>query len=169
MTRLFVVVLALLFGVGPYQAGAQTIISGRVLGADGEVMPATHVEVHPFYERRRMRGVIPAPGGRYRVEIPERGLVYLEFKGPLHAGHSVVILAEGEPVELDVQLHRAWMDTDQSFTRIVTDHTNFEYDLGTPLEEQADGSFAATVEAPGDTLTYTLPAATSQAYAGWIF
>ena len=169
MTRRFVFLLALLIGVGSHQAGAQTVVSGRVLGADGEAMPVTHVEVHPFYGRRQVLRVIPASGGRYRVEIAERGLVRLQFTGPLHAGHTVVVLAEDTPIELDVQLRRAWMDTDQSFTRIVTDHTHFEYDLGAPLEEQADGSFAAMVEAPGDTLIYEMPAATSSAYAGWVF
>ncbi len=169
MMRRFSCLFALFIGAGSYQAGAQTVVSGRVLGADGEVMPATHVELRSFYGGRQALRVIPAPGGRYQVDIADRGLVRLTFMGPLHKAHTVVVLAEDEPVELDVQLQRAWMDTDQSYTRIATDHTRFEYDLGVPLEEQADGSFAAMVEAPDDTLIYEMPAATSQVYAGWVF
>jgi hypothetical protein len=170
MIHRIICLLVLLVGVGGPHAGAQTVISGQVLGADGEVMPVTHVLVYPYAGSRQPFAVKAAPEGRYQIEILELGPARVEFAGPLHAGHQVVILIEdAQPVELDVQLQRTWMDRDQSFTRVVTQHTGFDYEQGAVLEEQDDGSFAATVEAPGDTLIYGLPGASSQAYQGWVF
>ena len=169
MVRPVVCWLVLLVVAASPRAEAQTVISGQVRGADGEVMPATHVILESYYGRRQTLRVFPAPGGQYRVEIDRSGLASLRFVGPLHADHTVLVLVEeGQPVELDVQLRRAWMDTDQSFTRVVTEHTGFEYDSGVSLEEQADGAFAAMVEAPGDTLVYGLMGAESGSYGGWL-
>ena len=164
-----VCLLAVLVGCGSLRAEAQTVISGRVLGADGAVMPATHVLVTSYFGGRRPLRVIAAPDGRYRVEINQPGLTRLRFTGPLHEEHDVAVLVEdGQPVELDVELQRAWMDTDQSYTRVVTQDTDFDYSLGVPLEEQADGSFAATVAAPGDSLVYGMPGAQTGSFRGWV-
>ncbi len=161
--------LALILVAGNNPAGAQTVISGQLLGADGEVMPAAHVEVYPYFGRRQVFRLITAKNGRYRVEVDHTGLVRLQFHGPLHRTHEVVVLVEDQPsISLDVQLQQAWLDPDQSFTRVATSYTNFDYNEGVPLEEQADGSYTAVVEVPGDSLVYTLPGVTSQSYKGLV-
>ena len=169
MARPIVCWLAVFVVAASLRAEAQTVITGQVRGADGEVMPATHVIVETYYGRRHALQILHAPDGHYRAEIDQPGLTNLRFAGPLHADHAVLVLVEeGRPVELDVQLRRAWMDTDQSFTRVVTSHTDFAYDSGVALEEEADGTFTALVEAPGDSLVYGLMGAESQSYGGWL-
>ncbi|MFB3131582.1 MAG: thioredoxin-like domain-containing protein, partial [Rhodothermales bacterium] len=161
--------LALILVAGNDPARAQTAISGQLLGARGEVMPAAHVEVYPYFGRRQVFRLITAKNGRYRVEVDHTGLVRLRFHGPLHRTHEVVVLVEDQPsISLDVQLQQAWLDPDQSFTRVATSYTNFDYNEGVPLEEQADGSYTAVVEVPGDSLVYTLPGVTSQSYKGLV-
>ncbi len=161
--------LALILVAGNDPARAQTVISGQLLGASGEVMPAAHVEVYPYFGRRQGSRLITAKNGRYRVEVDEMGLVRLRFHGPLHQTHEVVVLVEDQPsISLDVQLQQAWLDPDQSFTRVATSYTNFDYNEGVPLEEQADGSYTAVVEVPGDSLVYTLPGVTSRSYKGLV-
>ncbi len=161
--------LALILGAGNDPAGAQTVISGQFLGAGGEVMPAAHIEVYPYFGRRQGARLITAKNGRYRVEVDDTGLVRLRFHGPLHRTHEVVVLVEDQPsISLDVQLQQAWLDPDQSFTHVATSYTNFDYNEGVPLEEQADGSYTAVVEVPGDSLVYTLPAVTSRSYKGLV-
>ncbi len=160
---------ALLLVVGIDPAGAQTVISGDLLGADGTAMPVAHVEVYSFFGRRQVPRLITAKNGRYRLEVDDTGLVRLQFHGPLHRTHEVVVLVEDQSsISLDVQLQQAWLDPDQSFTRVATSYTNFDYNKGIPMEEQADGSYTAVVEVPGDSLVYTLPAARSQKYKGLV-
>ena len=165
--------LAYLFGLlligGIEPAAAQTVVSGKLLGAGGEALPAAHVEVYTFFRRQQVPRLIPAEQGRYRLEIKDTGVARLRFLGPLHRIHEVVVLVEGQPtIDLDVQLQRTWMDSDQSFTHVATSYTNFDYNEGVPLVEQADGSYTAVVDVPGDSLVYTLPGMTSSSYEGLI-
>jgi len=160
---------ALLLVVGSGPAGAQTVISGDLLGADGAAMSVAHVEVYSFFGSRQVPRLITAKNGRYRLEINDTGLVRLQFHGPLHRTLDVVVLVEDQPsISLDVQLQQAWLDPDQSFTRVATSYTNFDYNKGIPMEEQADGSYTAVVEVPGDSLVYTLPAARTKQYKGLV-
>ena len=68
-----VCLLAVLVGCGSLRAEAQTVISGRVLGADGAVMPATHVLVTSYFGGRRPLRVIAAPDGRYHSTVSTSG------------------------------------------------------------------------------------------------
>ena len=169
MLRRMACLLGLLLVGGIDPARAQTVITGKLLGVDGTVMPAAHVEVYTFFRFRQVPRLIEAKAGRYRVEVSDTGLVRLHFYGPLHRKHEVIVLVEGQPsIKLDVQLQQEWLDPDQSFTRVATSYTNFDYNEGIPMEEQADGSYTAVVEVPGDSLAYTLPAARSSKYRGLV-
>ena len=134
-------------------------------------MPVAHVEVFPYYTRTQQPlQLAAARDGRYQVQIDERGLVRLRFHGPLHETHGVVVLIEDEtPIELDVQLQRGWLDTDQSFTRVVTSYTDFSYEEGQPFDVQPDGAFTAVIDAPGDSLVFSLPGARTRQYKGWVY
>jgi len=165
----FACLLVLILVAGNDPAWAQTAISGQLLGARGEVMPAAHVEVYPYFGRRQGARPIPAKNGQYRVEVDDIGLVRLQFHGPLHRMHEVVVLVGEQPsISLDLQLQQEWLDPDQSFTRVATSYTNFDYNEGVPLEEQADGSYTAVVEVPGDSLVYKLPGVTTRSYKGLV-
>ena len=95
---------ALLLVVGIDPAGAQTVISGDLLGADGTAMPVAHVEVYSSFGRWQVPRLITAENGRYRLEVDDTGLVRLQFYGPLHRTHRVVVLVEDQPsISLDVQ------------------------------------------------------------------
>ncbi|HMB89239.1 MAG TPA: thioredoxin-like domain-containing protein [Rhodothermales bacterium] len=148
-------------------AWGQTSVSGTIADAEGEQMPVAHVEVAPYGGGRFMPvQMVAAQEGHYDLTLGSEGLYRLRFMGPLHGEFSVVVWVDDTtPLTLDVQLQRDWMDPDQSYTRVLTAHQQFSYEEGLTLTEQADGSYAAVVPTPDDTLAYYLEGATSQHYA----
>lgn len=167
MHRLFALLLLLLAFFEP--TGAQTPVSGKLIGSDGSPMPVGHIEVSPYQGRRALQVIQVEEDGVYQLDLPYVGLYRLLFCGPLHRAHEVIVYAEDlNPIEIDVQLQRIWLDPDQSYTRVTTASTNFDYDKGVAWEELSDATYAAQVYSVRDTMMYELPGVHIRDYAGLI-
>lgn len=141
---------------------AQSVLAGRVVGANGEPMALAHVELYPFMGRWQvMQNVEVAPDGTFSLTAPKNGFYTVTFSGAMHRLHRSPFYFDGDTVEVEVQLARQWLDPDQSFTRVVGNFNDFDYDSGIQLEEVEPGVFEATVKATEETLIYELPGSPS--------
>ncbi|MEM6645451.1 MAG: thioredoxin-like domain-containing protein [Bacteroidota bacterium] len=148
-----------------------SVIEGRVVGWDGEPMAVAVVEA-TFRNQRvvssstdKSRMEVDADG-RYRVEVDRLGYVSLQFSGALHRRSTeTLFLMEPGTIRLDVQLGPLILDSDQSYTRITTGHTDFDYEQGAMLEQVSLAQYTATVPAPLDEVVLDMPGMTTTAVA----
>jgi len=130
------------------------VIEGRLVGWDGEPMAVAVVEA-AFSNRRVVSSrtadsrVEVEADGRYRMEVDRLGYVSLQFAGALHRRNTkTLFLMEPDTIRLDVQLAPLILDPDQSYTRITTGHTDFDYEQGAMLEQVSPTQYMSTVPAP---------------------
>ncbi|GAB5518087.1 MAG: hypothetical protein RhofKO_03380 [Rhodothermales bacterium] len=142
---------------------ATSVIEGNVLGWNGEPMGLAVVEV-AFRNQRVMAlsgaqvRVDVGADGAYRVEVDRLGYVSLQFSGALHRRSTeTLFLMQPDTIRLDVQLAPLVLDSDQSYTRITTGHTDFDYEQGAPLQQVSLEQYTATVPAPLDEVVLDSP------------
>lgn len=134
-----------------------TVISGRVLGADGAPLKVGHVHLYPGRHYRREAHVPIAADGRFAIATTAAGPVSLTITGVDHYPVGVQLMIEGPTaIGLDVRLkHYAYTDSLERVTAIG-DWNQFNFGTGRPLVRQSDGRYALEIETAADTLSYQL-------------
>ncbi|MEM1096264.1 MAG: thioredoxin-like domain-containing protein [Bacteroidota bacterium] len=163
-----VLVLAGLFGDAALAQTRTSVIEGRVVGWDGEPMAIAVVEA--AFSNRRVVSSRTADSrleveadGRYQLEVDRLGYVSLQFSGALHRRNTkTLFLMEADTIRLDVQLAPLILDPDQSYTRITTGDTDFDYEQGAMLEQVSPTQYTALVPAPFDEVVLEMPGMTVQ-------
>ena len=136
---------------------ALTVISGRLLGADGRPMAVAHAHL----TSTGVPGVITegavAPDGSYALATTQRGAFSLGFTGVDHASTSVPLLLTGpSTILLDVQLARYRYADTLDRVLAIGDWNHFDFGTGRPMIKQPDGRYTLEVETTEDTLAYQL-------------
>ncbi len=161
MSRFSVFALAVLFSfLSTLPASAQNpsapVVEGTLVGHDGTPVQQAHVRVEApdLAKNVKLRTEAAAENGSFRVPIDTTGIVRLRFTGTNHRAEQVVTYAEPEKtIALDVRL--GLHNDSFSSLRLIGGFNNFSMRKGArPMTEQSDGTFAATVPAPGDSLVY---------------
>jgi thiol-disulfide isomerase/thioredoxin len=139
-------------------AGGPHLVSGRVVGYDGEPMALAHAHVQRPSAEEPMVSAKAAQDGTYGVEFEGEGLFLIRFTGVNHEALDVAILAEGpDEIGLDVQLgaHQYTDFLDQVW--LTGDFNRFSHLKNLQqMTRQPDGTYTVTVEVDSDSLSYQL-------------
>jgi thiol-disulfide isomerase/thioredoxin len=159
--RLFFLLVGLLLTF-PVPAHAQAVVSGRLLGYDGDSLPVAHVALisnASRFPRPVVRQFDVAPDGTFSISLRAPAVHRLRFSGLYHSPHEwPVYVAKSDTVRVEVRLGaRAlatdtldlsytadWGASDRSWTRLLV------------TERDAGGRFSVIIPAQGDTVAYAL-------------
>src|SRR5437867_6857321 len=140
-----------------------TVISGRLLDADGKPMPIADVHLTPLDARGPVAEGKVGPDGSYALATTQTGAFLLRFTAVDHAGALVPLLLIGPAtIKLDVQLPGyTYADTiDQVFA--IGDWNHFDFGTGRRMIKQPDGRYTLDVETSDDTVAYQLLGVTKE-------
>lgn len=155
MYRLIVFLLTVLFTtLGIY---AQTTITGKITGADGEPMPLANLFLTKPNEKDIFDSVTADKNGNYRMTIASTGIWTLRFAGVYHKDYTLSLYVEKPAgIALDVQL-RSYDYLNDSIEAKVTGNFNIWYPpWAVPMIKQQDGTYSADIESKSDTIVYRL-------------
>jgi thiol-disulfide isomerase/thioredoxin len=157
--RCRVVALLIASLVSPKAATSQqqTVIMGKLSGAEGAVLPKGHVHLARPNQSKPLSSVEVASDGMFKLVTSETGLLFVQFTGVNHLSEEVPLYVE-KPVEvrLDVQLKPYEYVSDFSGVRIVGDFNNFSSQSARPMQRQPDGTYAAEFETSAAKFAYQL-------------
>jgi len=134
-----------------------TVISGRVLGADGAPLKVGHVHLSAERSFRRQAEAPIAADGRFAIATTLTGALFLTVTGVDHYSVDVPLVVEAPAaIGLDVRLqHYAYTDSLERITAIG-DFNQFAFGTGRPLVRQPDGRYTLEIATTADTLAYEL-------------
>ncbi|WP_169577879.1 TlpA family protein disulfide reductase [Salisaeta longa] len=165
--------LALLPGVltltQPIQAQPNPVLEGTITGPGGEPMERADVSVYApggIYAPRdgglaRVGHQRLSETAPFRVSVDTTGIVHVKLTGVHHRPLSFdTYVAAGDTVELDARLARYPSPDSLTGLFIVGSFNDFRFvpfrspPGGVAMTRQDDGTYAATVPTPGDSLVY---------------
>ena len=163
MRTSLLVLLAFLFslsGAGA-QDGPSPVVEGTIVGHDGEALTTSHVHVRP-YGTEPVRSLSVGDARSFSAALDTTGVVELQFTGHNHEAHTATVLVNpGDTVGVDVRLG-TFPEPDTFDVKVFGEFNDFSLQQGTiPMERRDDGTYAATVPSPGDSLTYGILGARS--------
>jgi len=140
-----------------------TVISGRLVGADGKPIAVAHVHLTPAAAPGIVTEGTVASDGSYALATTQRGAFTLRFTGVDHASTMVPLLLTGpSTILIDVQLaHYKYADTIDKVL-VIGDWNHFDFGTGRPMIKQPDGRYTLDVESTEDTLAYQLLGITAE-------
>jgi len=140
-----------------------TVISGKLVGADGKPMPVAHVHLTPPGPPGVITEGAVGPDGSYALATTQSGAFFLRFTGVNHASTFVPVLLSGSStIRLDVQLSRYKYADTLDKVIAIGDWNHFDFGTGRPMIKQADGRYTLEVESTEDTLAYQLLGVTAE-------
>lgn len=138
-----------------------TVISGTVLGHDGEPMVAAGVRVSRWSMREETDSADPGAvfqtveDGSFHVETFETGLLAVRLVGVYHEERDVPIYADtATHVELDVRLGTSAYP--EEFQHLLVGGSFNDYDPGSAplMEKQVDGLYTVEIETTDSVMRY---------------
>ncbi len=136
------------------QDAPSPVVEGTLVGHDGTALPVSHLHVLP-YDNDRTRSHPVGSDPSFRAPLDTTGVVTLRFTGQNHEMQDATVLARpGDTIGVDVRLG-TFSRPDSLDLKVFGTFNDFSYQSGTlPMEERDDGTFAAVVPTPDDSLTY---------------
>ena len=126
---------------------AVTVISGRLLGADGKPISVAHVHLTPAAGPGVVTEGAVALDGSYALATTQRGAFTLRLTGVDHASTMVpLLLTSPSTILLDVQLARYKYADTLDRVLAIGDWNHFDFGTGRPMIKQPDGRYTLEVE-----------------------
>jgi len=143
---------------GAADASAQrAIISGHVVGYDGNPLPKAYINVTRLNVMKPLATIEAASDGAFTFATDETGFLVLEVSG---AGHELqpvaMILGDSIRTDLAVQLQPYQYYKSFDSIRVIGDFNTYSYENAPTMERRPDGIYELVVPASGPTLTYQL-------------
>lgn len=140
--------------LAPVQAQNAPVVEGTLVGPDGAALTTSHMHVRP-YGTDRTQSVPIGPDTSFRAALDTTGVVTLRFTGHNHEQQETTVLARpGDTIGVDVRLG-TFPAQDSLDLKVFGEFNDFSPREGTiPMAKQPDGTYAATVPAPDNSLTY---------------
>ncbi|MDQ7818585.1 MAG: thioredoxin-like domain-containing protein [Melioribacteraceae bacterium] len=134
-----------------------TIVTGKLLGADGEPMLKSNISYSTIFEKQVKHNVIPEKDGYYSVTISSTGITYLTFAGLNHKAASIPIVNDSDQkIELDVNLGGYTYLSAFDEVKIIGDFNNFDFNTAKPMKKESNGSYTFTVNWDKPLIKYQL-------------
>ncbi|MFB6229676.1 MAG: TlpA family protein disulfide reductase [Salinibacter sp.] len=136
------------------QNASPPVVKGTLVGHDGAALDISHVHLRP-YGGERVRSISVGPDRSFRAPLDTSGVVELRFTGKNHQMQNTTVFAQpGDTIGVDVRLG-TFPVRDTMDLKIIGSFNDFSRENGTiPMDRRADGTYAASVPSPGDSLTY---------------
>lgn len=138
-----------------YSLSAQTVITGKLLGADGN--PMKHAMVNILYpgDTGYLATVEADKDGSYSISTVKSGPLLIRFVGVNHSAKNVVLLNTSEKVNenIDVRLSYNTFSRNLSKLSISGDFNDYKLD---EMNRQSDGSFSYTISTDKPIVRYKL-------------
>ena len=136
-------------------AQQETVISGKLLGADKKPMALAHAHLLKAPNPKPVVQVQTKADGSFEIKTKESGLLVVEFTGVNHLALDVPLLVE-KPAKIGMSVSLAayeYLENPQEI-KIMTDIDSFSYDNARAMQKQPDGSFAIDLATSKDKLAY---------------
>jgi len=138
-----------------------TVISGTLLGHDGEPMVTGGVRVSRWSTRDESDSTDPgavfqvADDGSFEIETFETGLLAVRFVGAYHENHDVLLYAD-TAVNVGVDVKLGTSEHSEEFERlsVVGSFNDYDIDGTLDMERQLDGRFTAEIETNDSIVSY---------------
>lgn len=155
--RSLLVILALLSSSELALSQQQTVIAGKLSGADGSALLKAHVHLTRPDQSKPLSSVELTDDMTFKLTTNETGLLFVQFTGVNHLSHEVPLYIE-KPVgvRLDVQLKPYEYVNDFSGLRIIGDFNRFSSQSAKPMQKQPDGTYTAEFETSAEKFAYQL-------------
>lgn len=151
-------VLALLFLLIAAAGGsAQTVVTGKVLGAHGKPMIRANYFLRQPFDTATVRAGDVAKDGSFSLIVPSNGVWLLTLTGVHHAGHAVGLYIESrDPVEVNVRLTSYTYLKDFDDVRAFGSFNNWYNLTAVPLRKEAGGEYIAKIRTKAPSISYML-------------
>ena len=140
-----------------------TVISGTLLGADGEQMIAAGVRVTQWNARYRADSINPTAvfqdvtNGEFEIETFETGILAVRFLGAYHEEYLIPVYVDtAVSIAVDVRLGTEKHPEEYESVTLRADISESEDRTEVEMTKQEDGSYTAEIETADSILTYTL-------------
>lgn len=159
----------------------KAIISGRVLGYDGQPLPKAAINITRLNVLKPLGMIEAAKDGSFTFASDESGLMVLEVSGVDHQMQQVaIILGDSIRAELTVRLQPYTYYKSFDSVRVIGDFNDFSYATARKMERLEDGCYELEIPTTSATLAYQLigitdagavnaPGAEEYAYEGGLF
>ena len=149
---------------GPVEKEKMSIISGKLLGYDGNPMLKAHVHLHQLLENsHRLCDV--ASDGSFEISFKGIGICRLMFTGVNHYAHTVSLWVEDPLLEkLTVRLKLYEYVDVFNDVKIIGDFNNFSDLSARPMARQEDGTFVFEMDTTVSNFAYQIVGADKD---GW--
>lgn len=118
-------------------------------------MPKAHVTASVYGETLATTPV--GDDGSFRMRVDTTGVFELQFTGAHHQNQTATTYVDDDTLTADVRLATYPYSDDFSDLKLMGTFNDFSFDSGTiPMTKQDDGTYTATVPAPGDSVGYQL-------------
>jgi hypothetical protein len=153
-----IAIVLVLFLAGMFSClSAQTTVTGRVVGIEGEPMIDAHVSLAPPEEAKALKVVRADKNGNFAITIDVPGVWMLHFSGVGHHDHRVALYVDRpQKIELTVQLGSYVYLQEFDQAKVVGDFNRWYVLSGAQLQRQTDGMYEAEIETKADTVAYRL-------------
>jgi len=154
--------LLLMFGIAlsaPAQDPPSPVVEGTLVGHDGTVPTKAHVSVYPpSGGDTPLRSTPLGDDKTFRIELDTTGVVSLWFTGTNHQMQKKTMFVQpADTIGIDVQLGTYSYRDSLSNLQVIGDFNDFSFRSGTiPTQKRDDGTYAATIPSPEDSVAYQL-------------
>ncbi|MDZ7755596.1 carboxypeptidase-like regulatory domain-containing protein [Rhodohalobacter sp.] len=162
---IYLPVAALIFLLAGTEAFAQTVISGKVLSADGSLIPKAEVStiipgIKDIFTDKQIR-VEVAEDGAYRLQLDQPGIYSLTVRGVFHHTMYIPVLVYDQPsMEINVlMLPKAYKDGRHfgnegylQWIRVLGNFNDYDFHSGEEFTLNKDGSISTMVPVTSDTM-----------------
>ncbi len=137
--------------------GAQTNITGTLLGYDGKPMQIAHVSIYnPSIDNSRVISEV-GKDGSYSLTINEKGPYYVNYVGLNHQGESVLLATENFVNEkIDVLLELKKFPASNYPNQIIGDFNGFNQSKAVAMKKTADSTYSAIIETKEDKIKFII-------------
>ncbi len=147
--------LALVFAAGT--VAAQSVVTGKVLGADGKPLVLANVFLTEPNDSAVVQSVEASRTGDFRIEVPYNGIWILRFTGVCHHYQNVALyLEKPQDIQITVRLGAYQYVNDFDKVRVVGNFNRWSVLNAVPMKKRGDGTYVAEVKTVANPVEYRL-------------
>jgi thiol-disulfide isomerase/thioredoxin len=149
----------LAFMLCAFTATAQeTVITGRVTGADGKLLPMGHVHLVRYQTMEKPVTAEIGRDGKYLLKTTGTGLFSLQFTGANHdmARFEPLLLDAPKTFTADASLKKLNYNKDFEELTVIGDFNNFSFENGLPMQKQPNGTYSVEIPTTAESVKYQI-------------
>lgn len=136
----------------------ETVITGRVTGAGGAMLPLGHVHLVRYQANEKPITAEIGRDGKYVLKTGETGLFSLQFTGVHHdmASFEPLLLDKSQTFTADASLKKLDYNKDFKELSVIGDFNNFSFENGLPMQKQPNGTYSIEIPTTQSQIKYQI-------------